>query len=239
MPRSKLSSLNPPNMAENMDFKTTPCDVRVKEEEDSTLHRIKVKFNGSDEKYIIDCSQSHTVLAALKLNYTKYSKLNYPDENIVIQLGTADKEYAVATHFPCSCIQDGESLIITCESEKVEEALDQHDKTIHSRDKYSVFYIDTEGGQNAKTKKLFRNNAVKQFKYLCVYGEKGMTVEEALRRDGRFTDDLGDFTLSDNDNPEELTECTQNTKILGGKKFKICLPRKLRSKTNQANPETL
>ncbi|XP_035531006.1 protein FAM111A-like, partial [Morone saxatilis] len=117
----------------------------------------------------------------------------------------------VATHCPCSCISDGEPLIISWESEKVEEAQGQHCQPIHSRDKYSVFYIDTVGGLFTKQKKLFRNSAVKQFKYLCVYGEKGMTVEEALRRDGRFIDDLGACTC------QEQIQC----QAIGKRNFRV------------------
>uniref|UniRef100_A0A8C9XN70 Serine protease n=1 Tax=Sander lucioperca TaxID=283035 RepID=A0A8C9XN70_SANLU len=152
-----------------------------------------------------------------------------PDENIVIQLGKEDKESTVATHFPCSCIGEGESLFISFKPEKVEVARDQLYRPIQSRDKYSVFYIDTIGGKNTKQKNLFRNNAVKEFKYLCVYGEKGMTVKEALKRDGRFIDKLDDFTLTDNKNPNCITEQKQKVDNMDKKKFKICLPRNKRA----------
>ncbi|XP_045920869.1 serine protease FAM111A-like isoform X2 [Micropterus dolomieu] len=200
---------------------------------DGHLHHFKVKYSRTDiYEYPTDCDQPRTVLEAIKStdHYQKKMKKKCLDENIVIQLGKEDQKSIVATHFPCSCIQDGESLIITCESEKVEEALDQHDKTIHSRDKYSVFYIDTEGGLHTKQKKLFRSKAVKQFKYLCVYGEKGMTVEEALRRDGRFIDDLGSFALSDNSDRNSITGPTRVVDNLDKKEFKIRLPRNKRAK---------
>ncbi|KAK2863372.1 hypothetical protein Q5P01_002905 [Channa striata] len=50
-----------------------------------------------------------------------------------------------------------------------------------------------------------------------------MTVEEALKRDGRFIDDLGDFTLTDNDNPNVFTHCKQRVDNLDHKAFKIRL----------------
>uniref|UniRef100_A0A8C3G4M4 Serine protease n=1 Tax=Cyclopterus lumpus TaxID=8103 RepID=A0A8C3G4M4_CYCLU len=149
--------------------------------------------------------------------------IKYKDENIVIQLGEEDKEVTVATHFPRSCINEGESLFITHQPEKVEAAQDQHYNTVHSRGQYSVFYIDTGGGQYTKTKTTFLNKALKKFRYLCVYGVKGWTVEEALQRDGRFIDALGNFTLSHNKNPNCFTECTQRVDQLHGNKFKICL----------------
>ncbi|XP_076581354.1 serine protease FAM111A-like [Chaetodon auriga] len=199
------------------------------ESADGHLHRLTVKFShAKSDEYSIDCYQPRTVLQAIKsTEYYKTNMKKWSDENIVIQLGKEHKKHIVATHFPCCCIPDNECLIASCESEKVEQAQDQHYRTVFSRDEYSVFYIDREGGLNAKSKQLFRNKAVKQFKYLCVYGEKGITVEEALKRDGRFIDDLDDFTLSDNDNPNSITERTQKVDNLDQKKFKIRLPRRI------------
>ncbi|XP_049895863.1 serine protease FAM111A-like [Epinephelus moara] len=195
------------------------------------LHRFTMKFSPTDSnEFAIACDRPRTVLEAIKSteNYSKKMR-KCADENIVIQLGKEDKASIVATHFPCTCIREGESLIISCEPEIVEAAKDQLYNPIQSRDKYSVFYIDREGGLYTKQKKLFRNTAVKQFKYLVVYGEKGMTVKEALIRDGRFIDDLGVFELSDNDNPSCLTEYTQKVDILDQKEFKIRLPRSKRT----------
>lgn len=208
--------------------------VRVKKEDDGDSkdghsHHFNVRFKASDpEEYTIYCDRPRTLLEAIKSS-KKYRELKCADENIIIQLGKADKEYAVPTHFPCSCIKDGELLTIACESEKIEEAQNKPSETVHPRNKYTVFYIDREGGKYTKTKKIFRSKAIKQFKYLCVYGEKGMTVEESLKRDGRFIDDLGDFFLSGNKNPGRFTEPTQKVDNLNEREFKLCLPR---NKTN-------
>uniref|UniRef100_A0A3Q1IG00 Serine protease n=1 Tax=Anabas testudineus TaxID=64144 RepID=A0A3Q1IG00_ANATE len=125
----------------------------------------------------------------------------------------ADKEFAIATHFPCSCLGKYKLLIILTPSDKQQklkkvQEVQLQDYTVHPKDKYSVFYIDTVGGKNTTSKKLFRNNIFKEFKYLCVYRERGMTVGEALQRDGRFIDNLDKFTLSNNENPESKTELT-------------------------------
>ncbi|CAI5675429.1 unnamed protein product [Oreochromis niloticus] len=97
-------------------------------------------------------------------------------------------------------------------------------KMVKARDCYSVFYIGTKGGLNAKKEKsFFKNDALKQFEYLCVYGEKGITAAEALKRDGRFTDDLGYFELVNIDD-ERKTECTDIIDCLDNKKFQICFP---------------
>ncbi|XP_031413839.1 serine protease FAM111A-like [Clupea harengus] len=216
---------------------TTPSPGKVKEENDSTSlsqhsYNFVAKFGlHGDEYHTIHCDQPCTVLEAIQSNETlQEMMINCADENVIIQLGKEDKECIVATHFPCSCIEDGTFLSIVCDSVKVEETQGQLtkpiEKKIYPKDKYVIFYIDREGGQNTKKKIFFINDRVKQFKYLCVYGKKGMTVKEVLKRDGRFIDDLGNFHLSDNENPKLRTVCTQKVGNLHQKKFKICLPRR-------------
>lgn len=187
-----------------------------------------MKFSRTDPKeYTIYCDHPQTVLEAIKsIEKCKGRIKGVDDDQILIQMGKDDRESIVATHFPCSCIKNDELLIISCKSEKVEEA--RGIKTIYPEDKYSVFFIDTVGGLHTKTKELFKSNIVKQFKYLCVYGEKGMTVAEALKADGRFIPHLGSFSLSDNENPDRRTVCTQKVDNLALKEFKICLPQNKR-----------
>uniref|UniRef100_A0A3B4TH94 Serine protease n=1 Tax=Seriola dumerili TaxID=41447 RepID=A0A3B4TH94_SERDU len=188
-------------------------------------HHFTVKFSRHDPKeYTVNCDQPCTVLEAIKSTEKYKEKIKCADANIIMQLGKEDKESIVPTHFPCSCISDDECLIISCKKEKIEEAQEQQNKIIYPRDRYIVFFIDTIGGVNAKSKELFRSSVVKQYKTLCVYGEKGMTVEAALKRDGRFIDDLGKFELSDNKNPNILTDCTVTVDNLNQKSLKICLP---------------
>lgn len=158
------------------------------------------------------------------------------DVNVIIQMGTGDDVSIVPTHFPCSCVGDHEVLTISCKSEKVESAQVQDSKIVHPRDAYSVFYFDTKGGLNAKKKKLFKSGTLKQFRYLCVYGGKGITVAEALKRDGRFTDDLGYVELV-NINDKCKTECTDEIDNLENKKFQICLPRGANTEAKELNQQ--
>lgn len=188
-------------------------------------HHFIVKIPSKDSKeYTCQCSQACTVLEAIKSNEIFKKLIQCKDENIIIQLGTGDKKSIIATHFPCTCVADGETLIIFCKSEKIEEAQNQQRQMVHPKDRYSVFYIDTVGGINTKTKLLFRSRFVKDFKSLCVYGELGTTVEDALKRDGRFIEWLGYFSLSDNEHPKRRTVRTQNVDTLHQKTLKICLP---------------
>ncbi|XP_043954638.1 serine protease FAM111A-like [Gambusia affinis] len=220
----------------------TPTPMRVKKENGSDSlvthsHHFNVKFTPTEStEFTIYCDQPRTVLDAIRSSLgTTEKMMECADESIIIQLGEEDKEFVVPTHFPCSCIDDGKTVILHHYiSEKIENIQEQHDKTIHPKDNYSVFYIDTVGGLKTKTKELFRNKIIKKFKFLCVYGEKGMTVEEALKQDGRFLDNLGEFKLSDNKKPKRLTLRTQKVDSLHHKKFKIRLP--LNKWENVENP---
>ncbi|XP_034083542.1 protein FAM111A-like isoform X3 [Gymnodraco acuticeps] len=207
---------------------TGPCAKRIKTEKDADPtaghpHSFTVKFPSDPKEHTIDCVQPGTVLRAIKTCH-KYDE-KFSDENLVIQLGKKDKKHAIATHFPCSCIREDECLILSHEKEKIEETQGQNEEPIQSKEIYSVFSIETVGGENTRTKPFIRSKAFNRFKYLCVYGEKGreITVEDALRRDGRFIDDLGYFTLSDNKDPIKSTGCTQPVDNLDGKEFKLCL----------------
>ncbi|KAK1890141.1 Protein FAM111A [Dissostichus eleginoides] len=216
-------------MEKDTGSETDPCAKRIKKEKDADptaghLHSFRVKFSPSDPKeYTIDCVQPGTVLQAIK-TCNQYNE-QFSDENLVIQLSKKDKKHAIATHFPCTCIWEGECLILSHERENIEETQGRNEEPIQSKEMYSVFSIDREGGENTRTKPFIRSKAFSRFKYLCVYGEKGkdMTVEDALRRDGRFIHDLGNFTLSDNTDPNKITGCTQPVDNLHGKEFKLCL----------------
>lgn len=87
-----------------------------------------------------------------------------------------------------------------------------------------------------KKKQLFKSGTLKQFRYLCVYGGKGITVAEALKRDGCFTDDLGYFELV-NINDKCKTECTDKIDNLENKKFQICLSRGANTEAKELNQQ--
>ncbi|XP_038163191.1 serine protease FAM111A-like [Cyprinodon tularosa] len=184
-------------------------------------HRFNVKFKATNKIFPVTCRKPGTVLDAIKNDHgDKLEKMR--DNKIIIQLGTEDKKHMIATHFPCCLVKDEEYLCVSSTKETVEEVQEQHDRAIQPKDDYSVFYIDTIGGVNAKSKKKFRNTIVKEFKYLCVYGEKGMKVQEALRRDGRFCE-LEDFELSDNADKPVTYGWKTYVEDLDHKELKICL----------------
>uniref|UniRef100_A0A3Q3IGW0 Serine protease n=1 Tax=Monopterus albus TaxID=43700 RepID=A0A3Q3IGW0_MONAL len=203
---------------------------------EQNLHMSLFTARDQDE-YDVSCPGPCTVLEAIKSTekYQEELRNKWLDENVVIRLGQGHMEYVVATHFPCTCISDRELVTIFYQPKTAEKIQDQN-YTIYPREEYSVFYIDTIGGKNAKSKKKFRNNVFTKFKYLRVYAEKGMTVEQALKRDGRFTDDLGGFSLSDNDHSKIKIERTQPVDNQDDKKLKLCYRHESEEKTLQENP---
>ncbi|XP_028329789.1 protein FAM111A-like [Gouania willdenowi] len=203
--------------------------VKVKEEKtdpvDGHSHTLNVKFSSNDRyEYSVHCEHPRTVLQVLKSHSEWNAKM--ADDGIIIHMGKGDKETIIPTHFPCTCLEEGETLTLYWETQEVEQRAEGVDYTlIRPVEEYSVFFIDTVGGVNSRSKELFRNQgAVKMFKFLCVYGEKGATVMETFRRDGRFLDYLESFKLSNNDNENTLTVSTEKVKNLHNNKFKIRLP---------------
>lgn len=164
--------------------------------------------------------------------------MKVPDDQIVLQMGRADMEAAVATHFPCCCVAENQLIIVSSQKNVVQVAQGK-DYQVHPREKYSVFYIDTKVDIKKQRfrKNLFQNNIFKNFKYVVVYGENGMTVEAALRRDGRFIEELNGFTLSDSANPNCKTEHTQKVEKLNKKRYRLCVRYGNKTST-QAAPAT-
>ncbi|XP_014887668.1 protein FAM111A-like [Poecilia latipinna] len=228
------------------DMNSTKVKKERKEDDETStddhLHRFGVKFGSDPQKYTTDCEKPCTVLEVIKSkHFTNYQKeIEKPgekkrlEENVIIKVGEGNDSYIVATHFPCSCLPPKMCLTISTSNNVIEKK--QQQVRVLPREKYSVFFIDKEGGKDSKSKTdmIFRcKNIQQQFRYFCVYGTKGMTVEEALRRDGRFLDGLTNFTLSDN-RTGDVTNCTEIVDNLDGRKFQIRLPRK--GKTKATNP---
>ncbi|XP_054876133.1 serine protease FAM111A-like [Poeciliopsis prolifica] len=241
------SSSTPRKRPEVSENEMNPISVKKERIEDGTAeldghnHKFKVKFGSNGAEYMVYCKKQGTVLQTIKSEqpkeYNKYimrTQKKISDENIIISSGKGNNSHIVATHFPCSCVKDEECLTITTSAKVVEKQPEEARPLLTGN--YFVFFIDKEVGENTKTKKhlIFRCNRIPQkFRYFCVYGTKEMTVEDALRWDGRFVDGLTHFKLSDNESGD-FTNSTEIVDNLHERKFQICLPRK--RKTKATNP---
>uniref|UniRef100_A0A3Q0T5P2 Serine protease n=1 Tax=Amphilophus citrinellus TaxID=61819 RepID=A0A3Q0T5P2_AMPCI len=191
------------------------CTLLLPTSGHNLMERLTRQNQTTSDNYTINCDQPRTVLEAIKTLTAYKKKIKCEDNNIIIKMGAGDDESVVATHFPCSCLGGDEVLTISCTKQVVENAKDIEE--VLPKAYYSVFYIETKGGKNLTSAHFFKNNKVEKFKYVCVYGKIGITVEEALKRDGRFIDDLGDFEIDDH--------------VVGNQKFKICRSRQNETET--------
>ncbi|XP_075307958.1 serine protease FAM111A-like [Odontesthes bonariensis] len=201
-------------------------------------HRFKVKFGSDDQKYTIDCHQPQTLLEAIKFHLADEfnEKIKGTDENIYIRLGEGADASLLATNFPCCCVDEDECLTIRS-SKRVIEAQNQTKYRLQEKEHYCVFYIENVGGKDSKSKakQIFRCTDIREeFRYFCVYGEKSeMTVEQALKQDGRFEKHLSNFTLCDNKN-NDITKCTASlSRKMNNRYFRIQLTRSTTKGTKQ------
>uniref|UniRef100_A0AAZ3Q105 Serine protease n=1 Tax=Oncorhynchus tshawytscha TaxID=74940 RepID=A0AAZ3Q105_ONCTS len=96
------------------------------------------------------------------------------------------------------------------------QSQDPHIKVRH----LMTFCVETEGGQNIKTKAMKNPELRNKVKYVCVYGYKGERVKQALRRDGRFDKTVlkTGFVLSEPETSVD-TEMSQLVDGLDGKSY--------------------
>uniref|UniRef100_A0A3P9NH37 Serine protease n=1 Tax=Poecilia reticulata TaxID=8081 RepID=A0A3P9NH37_POERE len=219
-------------------------------QQDDHLHSFTVKFGSDPNEYSIDCTKPCTVFEVIKSQHNtelqnemdksqkkiKKEKIKVSEENLIIKVGKGNDAPIVATHFPCCCVEENQCLTIMIMHTAVEKR--REELRVLPKENYSVFFIDKElgKGDQYKSDMVFTcKNIPENCKYFCVYGKKRMTVEEALRQDGRFVDSLTDFSLSDNEN-KQLRKHTAVVDNLDGKKFKMCkLPPKNQPKAK--NPK--
>ncbi|XP_016523010.1 protein FAM111A-like [Poecilia formosa] len=229
--------------------KTEDMEESEASKQDHHLHSFTVKFGSDPNEYSIDCTKPCTVLQAIKSQHNtelqsemdksqkkiKKEKIKVSEENIIIKVGKGNDSPMVATHFPCCCVEENQCLTIMIMDSAVEKR--REELSVLPKENYSVFFIDKELGEGNKYKRdmVFACEKIPaNCKYFCVYGRKKMTVEKALRQDGRFVDDLTDFSLSDNEN-KNFRNHTAVVDNLDGKKFKMCkLPPKTQPKAKNS-----
>uniref|UniRef100_A0A8B9JS26 Serine protease n=2 Tax=Astyanax mexicanus TaxID=7994 RepID=A0A8B9JS26_ASTMX len=91
-----------------------------------------------------------------------------------------------------------------------------------------TFTVASKGGKNTRTKQIVKDKKIwKDFNMLHVKAYRDDTIEQALRRDGRFADIVfqSGCTLQHCDEKHEI-KISENVRALEGHFYKICLPRK-------------
>ncbi|XP_030294988.1 protein FAM111A-like [Sparus aurata] len=165
------------------------------------------------------CNQAGTVEEVLKRSpaFTKIAGQNEGKELVFLKNGKA-----ISSHTPCRLIVKDEQLIV-----KYIKAVDEPKPLDRApRFKYGepvMFHVLTRGGENIVV--ILRNTALKKVSLeVTVYAHKGEKVKHALRRDGRFRDEVfkKNWALFDT-STDVTTEMSSLVDDLDGKTFKIIL----------------
>ncbi|XP_038860344.1 serine protease FAM111A-like [Salvelinus namaycush] len=166
-------------------------DPDIKKEEHDESHSFRYRFLYQQRR--VTCHTHGTVLDALRTSpeFENMTKTKQGME-IVIQR-EKEPRAAVSTHFPCHLIDNDELVTVSFIRGPKGSSSDTQSLSKRSNppqkiqpDKLMTFCVETQGGQNIKTKVMKNPELRKKVKYVCVYGYKGEKVKRALRRDGRF-----------------------------------------------------
>ncbi|KAL1273695.1 hypothetical protein QQF64_026509 [Cirrhinus molitorella] len=186
-------------------------------------------FNSNSDTVFVSGNTSMTVLDALKTSDTFNANKNVKDVKKEIVILRADGA-AVKMDFPCCLIEKNESLkIIFIKKEKKAFTVEGKQETlIPQRTGLVTFYIKTTGKKNMKY--IMKNNELtEKADYVCVYAFREEEVETALKRDGRFIDNIYQklcvLSLESREgakkNQKSSYEMANRVKYLNRKKFQI------------------
>ncbi|XP_071216802.1 serine protease FAM111A-like isoform X2 [Salvelinus alpinus] len=165
-------------------------DPDIKKEAHDESHTFRYRFLYQQRR--VTYHTHGTVLDALRTSpeFENMTKTKQGME-IVIQR-EKEPRAAVSTHFPCHLIDNYELVTVSfirgpkgSSSDTQGLSKQSNQKKMHPG-KLMAFNVETEGGQNIKTKVMKNPELKKKVKYVCVYAYKGEKVKRALRRDGRF-----------------------------------------------------
>lgn len=152
-------------------------------------------------------------------------------KNLLIQIQNPKKAYIVP-HFPCNLIQE-EELLIEVIPASSGEASDENMPPGEDKN-YIKFYIDSRGGSKTKSKQLVKNKRHESNCPLCIFAFNEETVEDALQRDGRFSDIVFQRNCNFKDKERgSAFQITQNVTHLSERHFEICL-----GSGDRQNPKT-
>uniref|UniRef100_A0A3B1KAP2 Serine protease n=1 Tax=Astyanax mexicanus TaxID=7994 RepID=A0A3B1KAP2_ASTMX len=188
---------------------------------------------GSTDIYQINCTSPGTVLESLQKR-DAFTEL-VDNQTFVIEREKSFIHGVIADHFPCHLITEGELLrIYTFKKNeqktnvKVESTKENYGEAKAAEDAELItFTVETKGRLHKDKKDTdTRNKILKGFNTLCVYAYSRETIEEALKRDGRFDDNV----FVDRCKLHELNDKTkiplnENVGALKGHSYEVCLPR--------------
>ncbi|XP_075829714.1 serine protease FAM111A-like isoform X2 [Microtus pennsylvanicus] len=172
-------------------------------------------------KHELTYSETSSLYAALNtLNAVKEEIENHQGKEMLV-CGKEGIEGYINLGMPLCCFPEGCHLVITflpCKSEP-EDNKQLFEPQDHPSTSYVLFYIHAIG---SKRRKILKYGELRQKGYkLCVYGLKGESIKDTLRKDGRFLS----FVESDHwkliYELDTVIEITQPVDELDGKLFQV------------------
>uniref|UniRef100_A0A3B3RHB9 Protein FAM111A-like n=1 Tax=Paramormyrops kingsleyae TaxID=1676925 RepID=A0A3B3RHB9_9TELE len=155
-------------------------------------HSHSFYYQINKENHMVTCTKRGTVLEALQADppfRTFLERNREKGKSIIIE---RDNSF-IATHFPCWLFKDEETVLIKSfpgEAAEVSDGYEIKDGDI------VTFCISSIGGLNMRKRRFLRNSKLQNNKSLCIYAYIGETVEDALKRDGRFIDEVFQGSVS-------------------------------------------
>ncbi|KAL6085365.1 hypothetical protein STEG23_025949 [Scotinomys teguina] len=219
-----------------MDSRKTPKDItnaqdqrakKIRQDQTPPLNktiRVTLDVNrrkNKNMKHELTHSETSGLYAALNtLSAVKEEIKNHQGKEMLV-CGKEGIEGYINLGMPLCCFPEGSHVVITfcqCKSkwEENERLFEPQNQTSTS---YVRFYIHAIG---SKTKTILKCRELrKKGNKLCVYGFKGETIKDALRKDGRFYS----FVESDHwkliNDLDTIIEITQPVDELQGKLFQV------------------
>ncbi|XP_059405474.1 serine protease FAM111A-like isoform X2 [Carassius carassius] len=150
------------------------------------------------KRYSVSCKASLNVLEALNTSHMfrneKEKNQNKQKEILIQRSKDGVPGAAVKTDFPCCLIETNEILYIDFIQKDENSCTNQTTAAPLLRkttkpEMLVTFQVKKEGGQ--KVRCLLKSKALRsRVKCVCVYAFKGEKIKNALKRDGRFIDDI-------------------------------------------------
>lgn len=182
-----------------------------------SIHSFNWSVNGK-KPVTVTCNKSRTVKNALRQSL-QFRQLE--DKSKLKELVVVRNNKPIPPHFPCTLIQPGELLIVKfVKASGPKLPMPPLRSCIRSMNEVIEFNVLTKGGKNIK--RILRNQILRSYSEVTVYGYKGEKVKHALERDGRFVSIVFDKTcaLSEMNTNVELSNLVDD---LGGKMFQIIM----------------
>uniref|UniRef100_A0A3B1JN32 Serine protease n=1 Tax=Astyanax mexicanus TaxID=7994 RepID=A0A3B1JN32_ASTMX len=181
-------------------------------------HSFKFCKKDNSDPHQINCTSSGTVLQALQTSDHFTTLVN--NQTFIIERKKKNPLMGELLHIHTFTEEkDQKDKSTKVKDEGAQDAEDAQ-KTKPASGELITFTVESKGGKNTKSKQIVRNKILKDFKTLSVYAYSEDTIEEALKRDGRFADtvfhdrcklhDLNDKTKLEEESTMTKSEKTEN-----------------------------